>query len=120
MKYNIPGSNAPSNTRQNVENNPNLSSFEPIENTPFTLIKKATDHDPLTDDQDYIYFLTMGDYRITEPTDTKEKTMEKLEKEKWMIIFSIIAVIVEKMSNMQIKDLKQTQPLTAVDDNVTP
>lgn len=109
MKHTIPGQNAPSNTQQNAENNHNLNSFEPIENTPFTLIKKEEN-----------YFLTMGDYRITEPTDTKEKTMEKLEKEKWMIIFSIIAVIVEKMSTMQIKELKQTQPLTAVDDNVTP
>lgn len=78
------------NIQSNAENNPSKNSplieRERVENTPFTLIHY--------NDQ---WFLTMGDARITEPTKTKESTLEKLETHKWEILFAMIISSVGKI-----------------------
>lgn len=124
-----------SDTQLNVENNHNNNStlidYKEIEGTPFTMVRKEDK-----------YFLIMGDYRMTEPTNTEEETMEKIEKEKWLLIFHIAATVIEKMSIIKIRQLlegnrketmegitensimsiadKYNRMNKPVDDNVTP
>lgn len=43
-----------------------------------------------------LYFLVMGDHRLTEPTPTEEETVEKIITEHWKIITTVVAIIVEK------------------------
>lgn len=63
---------------------------EPIEGTPFTLIK-----------QNEKYFTVMGDYRITETTKTVSEQMEALEKNKWLNILTMIGIAIEKHEQMK-------------------
>lgn len=77
-------------TNETPGNNSNLVERKPIEGTPFTIIKQTMDNDkPL-------YFLVMGDHRLTEPTRTEEETLEKIITEHWKIITTVVAIIVEK------------------------
>lgn len=88
------GQNPGSNTSQN---NTELNARKQIEGTPFTIIRQYIDHDPLSVDTRYKYFLVMGNYRLTEPTETENETLEKLVTEHWNIIANIVAITCEKM-----------------------
>lgn len=76
------------NKNSNLNNQ--LAQRKKIEGTPFYIIKQTTDHD---NDK---YFLIMGDYRLTEPTETEEETTQKLKTEHWNIVCNIIAITTEK------------------------
>lgn len=84
-------------TQENVENshkqNYPLIEREQIKNTPFTLIH-----------QEGKWLLTIGNIKITEPTETKEEQIQKLDEEKWMITLSLIAWTIERTE--QIKKLE--------------
>lgn len=62
-----------------------LIETEQIEGTPFHAVK-----------QQEKWFLTLGNYRLTEPTLTKEETINKLNTELWKIIFHVIIIVNEK------------------------
>lgn len=83
-----------SNTQENAENNHNKNSSLheqiKIEGTPFTLIRHVFEDDSV------IWFIVMGNYKITEPTETKEEQLEKLETEKWLIIMHMIIICIKK------------------------
>ena len=80
----------------NTENrNYPLVSQEKLEGTPFTIIH-----------QEDKWFLVMGDHRMTNPTNTREQTLEKLENEKWLILMTMTAIIIEKMNNEKLRMLK--------------
>lgn len=98
--------------------NTKTHSYEELPGTPFTLVKiNIGEEEELN-----IHFLAMGNNRLTEPTETREQTLEKLESEKWMIMFTVAAIIVEQMSNMKINEIKNKfkNTQTPVDDNMTP
>lgn len=77
-------------TQENMEKQePEETIYEALDNTPFILRK--------VDDK---YFLTLGKYRITEPTNTKEETLEKLETEKWGIITQLAMITQEELSQI--------------------
>lgn len=79
--------NATSNTQNNAEetlNNGYLAENRQIENTPFVLRRREKG-----------YFLTIGDTRITEPTETEQETLNRLKEEKWIIIAAMIVHVVK-------------------------
>lgn len=82
-------------TSKNVDDSHNknypLIEREPVTGTPFTLVGHEGK-----------YFIVMGDYRLTEPTTTKEETLKKLRTEKYNIILAIATIVYEKM--------KETEP----------
>lgn len=65
---------------------------ENIPNTPFTIITRWQGNEI----QIAEHFLVFGDYRITDPTPTKEKTIQKLETEKWLIMTNVMIIINER------------------------
>lgn len=79
--------------------NKQLAQRKKIEGTPFYMIKQTTDNDK---DR---YFLVMGDYRLTEPTDTEEETVQKLKSEHWNIVCNIIAITTNKIMNIKTESL---------------
>lgn len=82
-----------STEQSNVEKTHNsilASEIEKIPNTPFTLIR-----------QENKWFITMGNYRITEPTKTKAEQLKKLETEKWNLIMHITIITQEKTQELQ-------------------
>lgn len=58
-----------------------------IKGTPFTVIK-----------QNDKWFLAMGDSRLTEPTNTEEETIEKLETNKWLLLTHMIITVIDRMA----------------------
>lgn len=76
-----------SNTQNNAGetlNNGYLAENRQIENTPFVLRRREKG-----------YFLTIGDTRITEPTETEQETLDRLTKEEWIIIAAMIVHVVK-------------------------
>lgn len=84
------------------EGSPSLE-MNRIEGTPFTHVI-----------QDGKHFLVMGDDRVTEPTETAEQTLAKLETEKWLLI-THIAVRVNKIAQQDAKIDKMTDRFTEAD-----
>lgn len=78
------------NTQQQSEENPNnsesrLIETEVINNTPFHVVKQNEE-----------YFITMGNRLITHKYKTKEEAIDCLEREKWFIIITMIAIVIEQ------------------------
>jgi len=63
--------------------------LEPIEDTPFGLLKEEED-----------YYITWGDYKLTEAKETDESALELLTREKWLIVARMVFAM------MHAKDLK--------------
>lgn len=75
------------NTQNNVDETPKqecLIKNEAIEGTPFRIIG-----------QEEIWFLTMGNHKVTENANTEEEALMKLVHEHWLITMRMIARIVE-------------------------
>lgn len=85
------------------QQNNNLVERKPIEGTPFTIIKQIMDNDKP------VYFLVMGDHRLTEPTQTEEQTLDKILTEHWKIITTVVAIIVEK--TLELKKINTHQQI---------
>lgn len=83
------------NNNYNSNENKQLAQRKIIEGTPFYVVKQTMDNDKNQ------YFMIMGDYRLTEPTETEKETLEKLITEHWNIIANIVAITTEKMLWMQ-------------------
>lgn len=86
-----------STTSQNVKDqNKQISPLikrEELKGTPFVLIKQSTGEK----DQ---YFMVMGDHRITEPTNTRQEQIKKLETEKWLLMMHIAVITQTKLQEM--------------------
>lgn len=99
------------NTQSNVENNPNKNSTlieqEKIEGTPFMAIK-----------QNNQWFLTLGNYRLTEGTDTLEETEDKLKTEMWELIMKVSITVVD--IRQRLTTITHTNSTNPVDENPTP
>lgn len=80
-----------------------------IEGSPFYVVKQIMDNNKEQ------YFMIMGDYRLTEPTETEKETLDKLITEHWNIIVNIIAIACDKM--LQQKIIDEAEQLKS---NVTP
>lgn len=89
--------NSQANSENNLKQNSPLIEREEIKGTPFTLIK-----------QDELYFIVMGDHRLTEPTELKNEQYLKLENEKWLILTNVIIIILDKM-NKNAEEIRQQQ-----------
>lgn len=66
--------------------NSELIKREKIEGTPFTIIE----------DTEKGWYVVMGNYIITKPSDTKELAMRILEIERWNIILTMIIIVINK------------------------
>lgn len=53
------------------------------------------------------WFLTMGDYKVTTPVESKSIALDKLKTEKWDIIMRMAAIITEKTIDEHGKTLKE-------------
>ncbi|AXH75282.1 MAG: hypothetical protein [Microviridae sp.] len=80
-------------------NNKELISNESIKGTPFKI----------TGNEDLGYFLSMGKYRLTEPTKTKEEVLNELEENKWQIICRTIHAYIA--FNEEVKNLDLLNPV---------
>ena len=75
-------------TQSSSEETPNNNSLIErvrIDGTPFVAIG-----------QENKWFLVLGNYRITEPTETYEETVQKLDTNMWDIIGTLICVLQDK------------------------
>jgi len=64
-----------------------LIEYEQVENTPFTIVTQEGKH-----------FGTLGNHRITEITENKEKLKEELNTFSWDRITQVIWAVVEKLT----------------------
>jgi len=85
--------NTQSNTEETLNKNSHLTTNEPIEETPFRLVGNTETG----------YAITMGKYRLTKWTKTKEEALNKLETESWNIIANMIVVINEQKELYEIE-----------------
>lgn len=81
-------SNADDNHKQESTT---LIEVQEIPGTPFKMVKDL--REPPNK-----YFISMGDYRITEPTNSEEETLQKLVTEHWRIIATIVSIVVEQFN----------------------
>lgn len=65
-----------------------LIEYEEIEGTPFTIVH-----------QNNMWFLVMGNNRITEPTHTRLEQINKLDSEKFLLMLHIAVIVGEKLKN---------------------
>lgn len=80
---------------KNAKNNHNkdyLAENIQLEDTPFVLRRREQG-----------WFITIGDTRITEPTETREETVERLDKEQWKIIAAMIVHVVKLLTETKIE-----------------
>lgn len=92
-------------THNNGSNSANrLIDIEPIEGSPFTLIKDRTGYDPLTDEGNKI-FIAVGNHRITETYETEEEAMEQFIIQPWNITVTLITIVMEKL--LELKELNK-------------
>lgn len=82
---------------ENTSQNNELTKRRKLDGTPFYIIKQINDNNKEQ------YFLVMGDYRLTEPTETEKETLEKLITEQWLIITNVIAIATEKLIKEEYK-----------------
>jgi hypothetical protein len=61
----------------------NHTTNEQIEDTPFRLVGNKEDG----------YCITMGNYKLTQPTMTKEAAVKKLQKEQWSLTATMIVTM---------------------------
>lgn len=65
---------------------------EQIEGTPFTAVR--------LDDK---WFLTMGKYRLSEPTKTFEEVLEEAKDASWFRIMQLIQIMIEEHEKNKLK-----------------
>lgn len=87
-------SSTPANAEETRK--PNLN-YEKVDGTPFTLVK-----------DNEMYYLAMGNYKVTEPTKHKEDTLKKIEDEKWLLIMHIAIIVQEKTKELERLQQKTT------------
>lgn len=82
----------------NVQNKQNSTLVErtQISGTPFWLHKENDK-----------WFITMGMHKLSPNYDTAEEANEHIEKEKWMTIFHVIAIVTEKTVNEALKTMEE-------------
>lgn len=56
-----------------------------IENTPFIMVHTNNK-----------WFITLAQYKLTEPQETEEEALKEIEENKWNNILTIIAIIIDK------------------------
>lgn len=92
QKQTLNKENATSNTSDNVNETPkqdsNLIDRKKIKGTPFQMIRHTTDNGK------YRYFIALGEYRLTEPTEEEKDALKKLQTEQWLITANTIAIMV--------------------------
>lgn len=86
--------NTQGNVDDNLKKNYPLINRKPIPKTPFTIIE-----------QEEKFFISIGNIKITEPTDTEDEQIEKLQSEQWNITLALIAWTIEK--NKEITKMKE-------------
>lgn len=69
---------------------------EPIKDTPFRLIGNPTQG----------YAIALGDHRLTEISETKDETLQKLEEKPWNIIANMIVTIITKHKEIEKEEFK--------------
>lgn len=69
------------NAEKTNTDNRKLLTYEPIAGTPFYV----------TGSSEQGYILTVGKYRVTEPVDTIEEAISKLDTEIWLIISRLVS-----------------------------
>lgn len=82
---------------KNSSRNKQLINYEQIEGTPFTII---------TNNETKTHFIVIGNNRVSEETNNKEKLKELIHRRDYGLIFNMIAIITQKIFEDQIK--KQT------------
>lgn len=75
---------------QNGNNSKFTTTNELLPNTPFRIVGN-TEHG---------YALTIGEYRLTQPTKTALESIQKLDTHQWEIIANMILVLIEKWHKM--------------------
>lgn len=85
------------NAEDSHSKNSTLAENIPVPNTPFVARMR-----------DEKWFITMGDYAITEKFDTKEDAINTLETNRWEITVTLIAIALDKvLTDEQVRALKE-------------
>lgn len=71
-----------------------LNLNRPIKGTPFTL----------SGNEEIGYFLSIGKYRITEPTYTPQEAIEKLDTETWEIVSRLCAAYIDFEKRLKVEE----------------
>lgn len=75
---------------ENTTESQELIVREKIPNSPFTVVGNET----------VGYFITMGEYRLTEHFETTEQASKQLEIDRWNIIARLIAATLDKYDTL--------------------
>lgn len=99
-------SKATPEANNNESNSNELIERVPIEDTPFTAIR-----------YDNKWFLTMGKYRLTEPTDSLEQIQEDAQRADWARVMQIMQIMIDENNTAQKhqrakEEVEQMQSLT--------
>ena len=83
------------NTKDKVEmeKNKELISKEDVKDTPFTIISMNDEN---------VHFAVLGEYRITEKYDNKEKVKKEVQKVNWNRIIQVQMILIEKMKEKEL------------------
>lgn len=75
-------------TTENKQSSSKLIEREQIEGTPFNLIK-----------QDKKYFITIGNYQLTQQYNTEQEAIEDIQFNQWNIIVTLIDILITHNNN---------------------
>lgn len=88
-----------------------LIDIEPIEGSPFTIVKDRTEYNEETGKGNKI-FLAVGNHRITEPYETEDEAMEQFIIQPWNITVTLITIVMEKL--IELKELNNKMKETTM------
>lgn len=89
METEITGLEQPKNTEE-TNKQPYFERTK-LEDTPFTIISEKKEG------EEEIHYGVMGDYRVTEPFETKEAVKKYILRKPWELLTTFISIAIEKI-----------------------
>lgn len=78
--------NSQNSTEETHNQNSTLNEREKIEDTPFWVVK-----------QEEKWFITLGEYRVSQIKESKDEALKTLEENKWDLVIHMVIIISEKL-----------------------
>lgn len=104
------------NTTQNTQNSAKethnegsnlvnrLVDVEPIEGSPFTLVKDRSGYDEITGRGNKM-FIAVGSHRVTEVYETEDEAMDQFIEQPWNMTVTLITIVLEKL--LELKEINK-------------
>ena len=94
------------NASETATESKKLISNEPIDGTPFHLVGS----------EEVGYFISLGKYRLTEPSKKEEDALMKLSSEKWQIVARLVAAYIDFDTQMKNQQHETMEPNHTIDN----